>query len=174
MNNFKEIQLKLIKFINKYYKNELIRGSILFFSFGLLYLFFTLFIEFFLWLPIIARTALFYTFLIVEITLLIKFIIVPITKLYGLQKGISFTYASKIIGKHFKEVDDKLLNVLQLGKSNDQTELLLASIEQKSASLKPSRGIKKTRTGNSIGTAPGWATAAMIIPPTLKPSISIQ
>ncbi len=61
----------------------------------------------------------------------------PVSKLVGLQKGISFTEASKIIGNHFAEVDDKLLNVLQLNQNEMQSELLLASIEQKSASLEP-------------------------------------
>ena len=45
--------------------------------------------------------------------------------------------ASKIIGKHFPEVNDKLLNVLQLQKSSDQSDLLLAGIAQKSRELKP-------------------------------------
>src|SRR5690606_35900793 len=40
-------------------------------------------------------------------------------------------------GRHFPEVNDKLLNVLQLHESNAPSELLLASIEQKSAELSP-------------------------------------
>ena len=45
--------------------------------------------------------------------------------------------ASKLIGKHFAEVDDKLLNVLQLKSTTKHSELLLASIEQKSLDLAP-------------------------------------
>ena len=58
-------------------------------------------------------------------------------KLIGLQKGISFKEASKIIGNHFPEVQDKLLNVLQLKENTNQTDLLLASIAQKSKELQP-------------------------------------
>jgi len=137
MSNFTNIQQKLNQFILKYYSNELIKGLILFSAFGLLYFIITLFIEYFLWLPPIARSVLFFVFILVELGLLIKFIAIPISKLVGLQKGISFMEASKIIGKHFPEVDDKLLNVLQLNQSKKQSELLVASIEQKSESLKP-------------------------------------
>ncbi len=76
-------------------------------------------------------------FILVELILLIRFIFLPIFKLIGLQKGISNEDASKIIGNHFPEVGDKLLNVLQLGASDAKSELLLASIEQKSKELQP-------------------------------------
>ncbi len=137
MSNFTNIQHKLQLFIKKYYTNELIKGLILFSAFGLLYFLITLFIEYFLWLPPNIRSVLFFVFVAVELGLLIKFIVLPVIKLFGLQKGISFTDASKIIGKYFPEVDDKLLNVLQLNQNQQQSELLLAGIEQKSASLQP-------------------------------------
>src|SRR5690606_19968438 len=41
------------------------------------------------------------------------------------------------IGKHFPEVGDKLLNVLQLQNSPQKSELLLAGISQKSLELRP-------------------------------------
>ncbi len=137
MHNFDQIQQKLQHFIKKYYTNEMIKGSILFLSFGLLYLIFTLLLEYFLWLKPFARTILFWIFILVEVLLLIKFIFIPLFKLLGLKKGISLAQASNIIGTYFKEVDDKLLNVLQLHENSDQSELLLASIEQKSKGLQP-------------------------------------
>ena len=137
MSNFKHIESKLNAFIKKYYINELLKGIIFFLAFGLLYFLFTLFIEYFLWLKPIYRTVLFFSFIGVELFLLFKFILIPVIKLFGLQKGISYIDASKIIGKHFKEVDDKLINVLQLKNAENPSELLLASIEQKSIDLKP-------------------------------------
>ncbi|WP_196895480.1 DUF4175 family protein [Aureivirga marina] len=83
------------------------------------------------------RAILFWLFIFVEFILLIRFIFLPIFKLIGLQKGISDEEASKIIGNHFPEVGDKLLNVLQLGASDAKSELLIASIEQKSKELQP-------------------------------------
>ncbi len=135
MDEFIKIEDKLHQFTKKYYKSELIKGVILFISLGFLYLFFTLFIEYFLWLKPTARTILFWLFLIVEVFLLITFIAIPIFKLLGLRKGISFNESSKMIGNHFPEVKDKLLNVLQLKENSNQSDLLLASIHQKSEEL---------------------------------------
>ncbi|WP_166386092.1 DUF4175 family protein [Polaribacter sp. 11A2H] len=137
MAEFKNIEEKLHQFTRKYYTSELIKGSILFLSLGFLYFFFTVFIEFFLWLKPTARTILFWVFLIVEFFLLIRFIFVPIFKLFGLRKGITYEQSSKIIGAHFPEVQDKLLNVLQLKKNNNNSDLLLASIQQKETELQP-------------------------------------
>lgn len=137
MKAYEQIQKKLGQFVTKYYTNELIKGAILFFSIGLLYFIITLLVEHFLWLNTGARTALFWIFILVELALFAKFIVLPLTKLFKLQKGISFKEASKIIGDHFPEVNDKLLNVLQLSETSSESELLLASIEQKSKELQP-------------------------------------
>ena len=107
------IYQKLELFIKKFYTNELIRGIILFIGLGLIYLFFTLFVEYFLWLKPTARTVLFYLFLIVELFLLGRFIFYPLAKLFKLQKGIDYQEASNIIGNHFTEVSDKLTNFLR-------------------------------------------------------------
>lgn len=128
---------KLEAFIKKYYTNELLKGVILFVGFGLLYFFFTLFIEYFLWLKPTGRTILFWTFIGVELYLLSRFILFPIFKLFKLQKGIDYKQASQIIGSHFSEVNDKLINFLQLAEKNQPSELLIASIEQKGKSLQP-------------------------------------
>lgn len=137
LNNFKNIQSKLEQFIRRYYTNELVKGAILFFAIGLLYLIVTLLIEYFLWLNPTARTVLFWVFIAVELALFAKFIAFPLAKLFKLQKGIDYEDASQIIGNHFPEVNDKLLNVLQLNHNNTQSELLEASIEQKSSELSP-------------------------------------
>ena len=137
MSNFKNIQNKLEVFIRRYYTNELLKGAILFFAIGLLYFLFTLFVEHVLWLNTTARSILFWLFIAVELALLVKFVFIPLAKLFKLQKGINYEDASRIIGQHFPEVNDKLLNVLQLNKTTSKSELLLASIEQKSLELNP-------------------------------------
>ena len=131
------IYAKLESFIRKYYTNELIRGSLFFVGLGLLYLIATLLVEYFLWLPTSGRIALFWVFISVEVFLLFRFILFPVFKLFKLQKGIGYPQASKIIGSHFNEVSDKLTNFLQLSGDAQQSELLLASIEQKAKSLQP-------------------------------------
>jgi len=132
-----EILGKLTSFIKKYYVNELIKGSLLFLSIGLLYFLVILVLENLLWLSPFGRRILFWTFVVIEVLLFIKFIGFPLLKLSKLSKRISNEEASKIIGNHFTDVDDQLLNLLQLNNLNDSSELLQASIEQKSKQLSP-------------------------------------
>ena len=134
------IYQKLEAFIRKYYTNELIRGIVLFVGLGLLYLLFTVFVEYFLWLKPKWRWILFWTFIGVEMVLLFRLIFFPIFKLLKLKKGIDNEQASKIIGSHFTDVGDTLTNFLQLsdsGKKQHASELLMASIDQKAIALEP-------------------------------------
>ncbi|WP_229664891.1 DUF4175 family protein [Polaribacter pacificus] len=55
----------------------------------------------------------------------------------GLQKGISLEDSSKLIGNHFPEINDKLTNLLQLKSGKQDSDLLLASIAQKSKEIQP-------------------------------------
>ena len=140
MNSSNFIYQKLEAFIKKYYLNELIRGVVFFIGLGLLYFLFTLFIEYFLWLKPTGRTILFWAFVGVEVILLFRFILFPVFKLLKLKKGIDYNKASSIIGNHFSDVKDKLLNFIQLSNpenNSDKSELLLASIEQKANALQP-------------------------------------
>ncbi|GAW89340.1 hypothetical protein FPS14_contig00019-0035 [Flavobacterium psychrophilum] len=137
MDSKKLIFQKLEDFIKKFYTNELLRGTIFFVGLGLLYLFATSFIEYFLWLKPRGRTFLFILFVLVELFLLVRFIAFPIFQLFKLKKGIDYTDASKIIGNHFAQVNDKLTNFLQLTEDKNKSELLLASIHQKANALQP-------------------------------------
>ncbi len=137
MTNFEIIQDKLTKFISKYYRNELIRGVILFLAIGLLYFLLTVVVEHFFWLNTTGRTILFALFVAVELALIVKFIVIPLARLYKLFSGIDFTKASEMIGNHFPEVSDKLINILQLRNNGGDDELTWASINQKSADLEP-------------------------------------
>jgi hypothetical protein len=87
---------------------------------------------------------LFYSFIAITGFILVKYIAIPVTRLYRFGKIISHEEASLIIGKHFSSIQDKLLNVLQLQslqhqhpQANVNYELLDASINQKTAELRP-------------------------------------
>ena len=137
MSSFGLIQQKLEEFIKKYYTSELIKGTIFFFATGFLYFLLTLLVEYFLWLNPRGRTVLFWSFVVVEIGLFVRFIAFTLLKLFSLKKGISNEQAAQIIGDHFPEVNDKLLNVLQLNQSQKASELLAASIDQKALQMEP-------------------------------------
>ncbi len=135
MDNSNVIYQKLEDFIKKYYTNELLKGSLFFIGLGLLYFLFILLFEHFLWLKPRGRSLLFIVFILVEFFLLVRYILLPLFKLLKIKSGIDYNQASKIIGNHFSDVDDKLTNFLQLVNSPLQSELLLASINQKANSL---------------------------------------
>ena len=137
MDNFEILRKKLEAFIRKFYLNELLKGFIFFVAIGLLYFLLTLFVEHLLWLNSTGRSILFWSFVAVEVFLFGRFIIYPLLKLFRISRGIGYTEASRIIGKHFPEVNDKLLNLLQLSKNNRKTDLLVASIDQKAEELRP-------------------------------------
>lgn len=137
MEYFQNIHEKLQAFIRKYYANEIIKGGIFFLSFGLLYLLLTLAVEHYFWLEPLSRTVLFWLFIGIEFYFLFRFILLPLMKLIGIRKGITNHEASRIIGEHFSEVEDRLLNIIQLNSADSKNELLAASIEQKSKELSP-------------------------------------
>jgi hypothetical protein len=140
-NNYSYLIHKIDEFIRKYYLNKIVRGLIyLTASFLASYLVITLAEYFGNFSPLI-RTILFYSFLLLNGTILANWIVIPLLSFYNLGKHISHEQASEIIGQHFVHVKDKLLNTLQLKKLADenhhQKSLIEASINQKIDDLKP-------------------------------------
>ncbi len=143
-NNYQSLIEKLDGFIRKYYKNQLLRGLI--YSIGLVLLFFisVTVLEYYAHFNTAVRTVLFYSFIAASGFILAKYIVLPVSRLYKLGKLISYEDAAAIIGRHFSNVQDKLLNVLQLqqqgsnlSESDAQYSLLEAGINQKIKELKP-------------------------------------
>ena len=137
MQTYHNILDKLNHFTKKYYTKKLIKGALLFLVLGLLFLLVVLGVEYFLWLSSIGRMILFFCFVMVGLFLMYRFIFTPLLYLFKVKKGISNRDASRLIGKHFPEVEDKLYNLLDLAEDRNQSELLLASIEQRSKTLNP-------------------------------------
>ncbi|WP_420320918.1 DUF4175 family protein [Flagellimonas sp.] len=136
MEAYNNILRKLNEFTKRFYLKQLVKGSLLFLSFGLLFFLMVMFVEYTLWLNQSWRLILFVIFLLVELTLLYRFILVPIFFLLKVRRGLSKKEAAILIGKHFSQIDDKLYNLLELSENHEESELLLASIEQKSQGLK--------------------------------------
>ncbi|MGE5355686.1 MAG: DUF4175 domain-containing protein [Deltaproteobacteria bacterium] len=139
LNNYEILIEKLDRFIRKYYVNKIVRGSILFLSLaiGMFLLFNFLENEFYFSKPI--RKSLFFSYIVISLAALGYYILLPLSKYFKLGKTISHENAAIIIGNHFSNVKDKLLNILQLHgqtQSNNENELLLAGIDQKSKEIK--------------------------------------
>jgi len=139
--NYEILIGKLDEFIRKYYKNQLMRGSIYTFT-ALLgaWLVFTS-LEYFGHFSTTVRSVLFWSFILAAVISTWRLIIQPLAGLMKAGKVISHEQAASIIGKHFSNVQDKLINTLQLKAEADRqgsaSALLLAGIDQKIEELKP-------------------------------------
>lgn len=129
---------RLEVFINRYYKNQLIKGAIYAVSLGAMYFFIVAMAEYFGRFGSTTRLVLLIGLLLGVLVILGVYIIYPLSKLLKLGKRISYEKAAGIIGKYFPEVDDKLLNAIQLDLLSDsQSGLIQASIDQKIERLSP-------------------------------------
>ncbi|MEO6304290.1 MAG: DUF4175 family protein [Bacteroidia bacterium] len=141
MQNSENILIqKLDEFIRRYYKNQLVKGTL--YASGILLSAFlsVIFLEYFGEFNTVVRAVLFFSFLASTLFVLSKYIAIPLLKLNKIGSVISYDQAATIIGNHFSNVQDKLLNVLQLQNNRLLTgsdELLVAGINQKINELKP-------------------------------------
>jgi hypothetical protein len=110
---------------------------LLFLALALLFFMVTLSLEYFLWLNSLGRMILFFCFIGIGLVLAYTYIFIPLFFLFRVKKGLSDKDASLLIGRHFAEVQDRLYNLLELAEDKNQSELLLASIEQRSKDLDP-------------------------------------
>lgn len=115
----------------------LVKGILLFLAVGVLFFLAVLGIEYFLWLNSTGRFILFLIFILAEAYLLFHFILTPLFYLLKIKTGLTNREAALMIGKHFPHVGDKLYNLLDLADDESKSELLLASIEQRSKKLGP-------------------------------------
>ena len=143
MNNSNQqiLQEKIRQFVKKYYLNELYKGIIFFVLIVLsVFILYSLF-EYFSYSNTTIRTILFYSFIGLFILNLVFYILIPALKIGGLGKQLSKEEIAGIIGKHFNEIDDKLLNLFELQNQMDagdykSYELLSAAIDSKIESFK--------------------------------------
>lgn len=139
-SNYHILIQKLDEFIRKYYLNQLIRG--LLYTAAIVvsaYLLFS-FLEYRFYFSTGVRKVLFYSFIGGTAFLLWKMVFTPLLKYYHLGKTINHKTAASIIGTHFTEIQDKLLNILELREQAEGTgnqALIEAGINQKIEKIKP-------------------------------------
>jgi hypothetical protein len=91
-------------------------------------------VEYFVYLSSEIRKILFYGFVIFGGLLTLQFIMVPVLKLLHVLKPMNIKKSSELVQKHFGDIKDKLLNIIELSSisdSNYSNEIVLASIDQK-------------------------------------------
>lgn len=143
-DNYQLLIEKLDQFIRKYYVNQIIRGAL--YSTGLVLVLFLAvnLLEYYYYFSPGPRRLLFFSFVGISLLALGAWVFMPLAHYFRLGKVISHEQAASIVGAHFSNIKDKLLNVLQLKHQADQTAdhaadkaLILASIQQKSEEIKP-------------------------------------
>lgn len=144
MKQQKNILLKKIgRFINRFYFNQLIKGTIILLSSLIILLLVLSLTEFYNYFNSTTRFIFLFIYIGINALVFFYYILIPVFRLTKLLRGIDTYRAAKIIGKHFKDVDDKLLNTLQLLSTQERTteqkkesELLQAAIDNKTLRLK--------------------------------------
>lgn len=138
-DNYQLLIEKLDQFIRKYYINQLIRGAL--YSVGLiLFLFLAISVlEYYYYFSSGVRKLMFFSFIGVSALAVGFWVALPLARYFRLGQVISHEQAAQIIGQHFGNVQDKLLNVLQLrsqAEAGSSRELIMASVNQKSEEIK--------------------------------------
>jgi flagellar basal body-associated protein FliL len=148
-SGYQQLIKKIDDFIRKYYLNKLVRGAIWLSGIFLLSYLFLIVSEYYSYFSINTKTILFYSFIFTQLILAWFLTGKHLVAYLHLGKIINHEQASEIIGAHFPDVKDKLINTLQLKKQSDlgnqNNALLEASINQRIASLKPIPFVKAVR-----------------------------
>ncbi len=139
MSSFDRLINQIDAFIRKYYKNQMVKGVILFTGVLLFTYLAVITLEYFGRFNTAVRAALFFGFLFVNVLIMARFVIIPLLKLKSFGKRINRYQASGIIGRFFPNISDRLLNTLQLSDRMDRNsrdyDLIEASVQQRSAKL---------------------------------------
>jgi len=137
--NFNILVNKLNSFKLKYYSYQLLKGLVL--SAIVLILLYTTYsvVEYFVYLSSELRKIIFYGLIVFSSLLLLQFIGLPILRLLHILKPIDLKSSTVLIQKHFGDIKDKLLNIIELADVHDNAysnDIVLASIDQKIEELK--------------------------------------
>lgn len=139
MGSFDRLIEQIDAFIRKFYKNQMVKGLILFTGVFLFTFLLTTTLEYFGRFGHTTRAIFFFTFLGVNLYILARYFVIPLLKLYSFGSRIDRFQASDIIGSFFPTISDRLKNTLQLQDNLDSQEgnleLLRASVQQRANSL---------------------------------------
>lgn len=139
MANFEELLNQIDAFIRKFYKNQMIKGILLFLIIFLFTFLMVTGLEYIGRFNSFVRAVLLFSFIGLNAVVLFSYFVIPLLKLLSFGKRIDKYQAATIIGRFFPSIDDKLLNTLQLQDASQaqpkNIEFLKASIQQNAEQL---------------------------------------
>lgn len=128
-------------FIRKHYMNKLLHGSIIAVLIFLLAWLVVASLEYMGHYSVQIRTWMFYILIVAYLAVFFNFILRPLLWFFGFGKRLSRKQAALLIAENLPEIRDTLFNLLELKElsvaQSDATDLIEASIRQRSESLKP-------------------------------------
>ena len=140
MNTSEDILWGHIKeFRRKFYVNRIMRGGIALLLLMSSVVFLSVTGEGLLGFSSGVRTGLFYVLSLSFVGVALYTVAWPLSKLLNLSKPLTDTEVASLVRRHFPEIDDKLLNLLELRSfaSGADNALLAAAIQKKTEDLAP-------------------------------------
>src|SRR5690554_1301282 len=139
MSSFDDLINQIDAFIRKFYKNQMLKGLLLFLIIFLFTFLMVTGLEYIGRFNSFIRAVLLFSFLGLNGYVLVRYFMIPLMKLFSFGERINRYQAAKIIGEFFDPIDDKLLNTLQLknylNNNEKNKDLIIASINQNSKQL---------------------------------------
>jgi hypothetical protein len=135
-NGVERIHEKIKSFQRKYYLNLFIKGGILTLSILLGYFVIASLLEHNLWLSQWARLAIFITFFAVAGFCILRFLNQPL-QWWIAKRGLNEEQTARLIGRSIPTVKDRLVNLIQLATASRKSDLVFASVQQKSREFEP-------------------------------------
>ena len=125
-----KIRNNINSFRRRYYLNTFLRGSLLTLTVLVLYFLLAALLEYALWLDPWIRFVIFLSFILTASYCVYRFLREPLRFWIG-KIGIGDEQSARLIGSHFPQIRDRLVNLIQLFKIKDTSALAYASIDQK-------------------------------------------
>ena len=134
---FQKIQDRLKVFAKRYYFNQFLQNTGIFIASAALLVTALSVLEFLLNNGTGFRMILLFTLILSLVVGFFYLVLMPALRAFSLAKRMPEELMSRVIGDKFRNIDDKLLNVLLLNRmrSDSNNEILHAAIEQKSKLL---------------------------------------
>lgn len=138
-NLFDEFLIKLKSFVKKYYVNALLKGCLYFIFWTISYFLVLLFLENFYFFSSSFRFSFFIFYCLVSLCLVSLCILRPIFKYLFWNSNTSLKQTIDEIAKHFPHLKDRLIHLVDLQASSldQESELILASINQRVREFRP-------------------------------------
>ena len=160
---FGQIAIKLRKFIRLYYLNRILAGILLWLSGAVTFFVLLVLLEQLLWLDKATKTILVSTSGVAFVVFWCRLVGWFFWKWIKPGFGMKPIDAAKLIADRDKTVGDQLVNLVQLTQSSHDSDLLEASIEQKSERLLPLDFFKTIDWSKAYKRALGMIPAALIV-----------